>query len=113
MLDKVLRNFSGVIVFMVIVCGCGQITQSKPTAKLAGVVTIDGNPLPEDAEGTVQFMPTAGGQAPPTSAPIVSGRYQAEYVPIGPVKASFNITRFTGKMIKESGAPGGLRKRWG
>ena len=106
MLAQHIRN-GLVILLTVVVSGCGSATETRATATLAGAITIDGNPLPEDAEGTIQFMPQASGQAPPTSAPVISGKYRAEKVPMGAVKVIFNITRLTGRMVTEPGAPGG------
>ena len=88
------------------ISGCGKGAGGKPTAHLAGSVTVNGAPLPDDAEGYVQFMPDAGGSAPPTSTDIVDGKYDAEAVPLGEVTAIFNITRLTGRMVREDNAPG-------
>ena len=85
--------------------GCGQ-DEKRATAHLAGNVTVGGESLPADAEGYIQFMPDAGGQAAPTSTSIVAGKYDVEQVPLGNVTAIFNITRLTGKMVREDNAPG-------
>ncbi len=86
--------------------GCGEGGGGKPTAHLAGSVTASGKPLPDDAEGHIQFMPDSGGSAAPTSAEIVDGKYDAKAVPLGEVTAIFNITRLTGRMVREDNAPG-------
>jgi len=88
--------------------GCGVSGPQQPVARLQGAVTINGQPYPKDAEGTITFMPAAGGgQAPPTSAPLIDGRYQAEQVSKGKVTVLFTITRLTGRMVVEDNAPGG------
>jgi hypothetical protein len=84
--------------------GCSEDgALSKPTAHLRGNVTIDGRPVPSDAEGTIVFRPAGGGgQAQPASATIVDSKYDAPNVPQGKVKAYFNIGRLTGRMITEA-----------
>lgn len=85
--------------------GCGGSGNAN-TATLKGQVTIDGNPLPDDAEGYIQFMTTEPGQAKPSSATMTGSDYAAENVPLGSVNVIFNITRLTGRMVKEDNAPG-------
>lgn len=88
--------------------GCGKSGPSRPGAALSGSVTINGQPIPADAEATVRFMPSGpGGQAPPTSAKIVDGRYEAKDVPLGKVNVVFFITRLTGREVVEDNVPGG------
>jgi hypothetical protein len=89
----------------VIAAGCGDKKNSN-TARLSGTVTIQGQPLAEDAEGYIQFMPASGGQAQPAHTEIVEGKYDAENVPLGQVTAIFHITRLTGRMVREDNAPG-------
>lgn len=93
------------LMMMFAVVGCSKQTDST-TAHLMGTVTVGGKPLPDDAEGYIQFMPDGGGQAPPSSTDIVAGKYDAEKVPLGSVTAIFNITRLTGRMVREDNAPG-------
>ncbi|HEV2972379.1 MAG TPA: hypothetical protein VGY55_20570 [Pirellulales bacterium] len=79
--------------------GCGPATNSHPTAKLAGRVTLDGQPI---AKGRIQFYPiTAGGQ--PDDAEINDGQYSAERVPRGKVRVIFLASHETGKIIHEPG----------
>mgnify|MGYP001544155563 CR=1 FL=1 len=94
------------VVFVTCLTGCGASTGGKPTAHLAGSVTIGGEPLPSDAEGHIQFMPDTGGSAAPTSTRIVDGKFEADAVPMGEVTAIFHITRLTGRMVREDNAPG-------
>lgn len=100
--------YSCLIAFSALVTlpGCGEGGSGKPTAHLAGTVTISGKPLPDDAEGYIQFMPDAGGSAAPTSTEIHDGRYDAADVPLGNVTAIFTIQRLTGRMVREDNAPG-------
>lgn len=84
--------------------GCsGGDASGKPTAHLSGRVTIEGEPVPGDARGTVDFHPATGGMAQPTSAVIEGGKYDCPNVPIGDVLVYFNINRPTGRMISEDG----------
>jgi hypothetical protein len=86
-------------------CGCGESgAYSKPTAHLSGAVTVHEMPLPADAVATIVFMPNGGGgQAHPVSVPIEEGKYDAAGVPQGQVLVLFDITRPTGRMIREDG----------
>lgn len=88
--------------------GCGEEgALGKPTAHLTGTVLIDGRPVPDDVdESSIDFFPAAGGgQAQPTSAKIVKGKYDAPTVPQGKVTVIFHVKRFTGRMISEDGGP--------
>lgn len=85
--------------------GCSE-AKDENVVSLAGDVTINGEPLPADAEGYIQFMPASGGQAAPAHTEIIDSRYTAEAVPKGTVTAIFHITRLTGKMVREDNAPG-------
>jgi hypothetical protein len=96
---------AGLALVVALLTGCGD-TSGKPTARLAGTVTIAGQPLPGDAEGTIQFMPNESGQAPPASTAIVGGKYEAADVPLGSVTVIFHIQRLTGRMVREDNAPG-------
>jgi hypothetical protein len=84
--------------------GCtGEGALSKPTAHLTGNVTINGEPVPSDAQGSIVFQPAGGGgQAHPTEAKINNSKYDAPHVPQGEVTAYFNIGRLTGRMIVEA-----------
>jgi len=94
-----------VLIMMLAAVGCSEKKASN-TARLAGTVTVGGEPLPSDAEGYIQFMPDSGGQAQPAHAEIIDGKYDAENVPLGNVTAIFNVTRLTGRMVREDNAPG-------
>lgn len=87
-----MRNLLVVCFFLLIVSGCGK--GSAPTAHLGGSVTINGQPVPADAEASLSFEPVAGGKA--VSATIADGRYDAANVPQGPVLVRFYISRRIG-----------------
>jgi hypothetical protein len=85
---------------IVLVSGCND--GRKPgTAHLQGTITIDGQPPPAGAVGSIAFRPTGKGH--PTSAPIVDGKYDCENVPLGDVDVLIQSVLPTGKMISEGG----------
>ena len=88
---------------LLLLCGCSAESMGPPTVHLAGAVTIDGQPLPADAEASIMFKPTQRGQAKSVSVVITGGRYDAPGVPRGEVRAYLNIQRPTGRMISEAG----------
>ena len=99
---------AGMAIAALAVAGCGKSGPSHPGAALSGTVTINGQPIPADAQATVRFMPSGpAGQAPPVSAKIAGGRYEAKDVPLGKVNVVFFITRLTGREVVEDNVPGG------
>jgi hypothetical protein len=88
-------------VFLLVGCETGG--SGKPTAHLSGAVTIDGQPVPGDAWGTINFRATGPGQAGPTSAQITKGQYDCPEVPIGNVEVYIQVVQRTGKMASEGG----------
>jgi hypothetical protein len=76
--------------------GCGG---SSDTAHIQGTITIDGQPLPEDAEGSVSFQSTAPGPVRAAAAKIVNGRFDSPQTPRGPVKAFISLSQPTGRML--------------
>ncbi len=85
----------------VLATGCGS-KGSAAGARLEGVVTLDGNPIPE---GTLQFVPEQPSKAGPVTAIIKDGRYVADAVPRGRVRVVVSASRKTGKMVKEYSEP--------
>lgn len=77
--------------------GCGG--SGSQTARVQGAVTIDGQPVPADAVGTVIFQTTQGGQGRTVSVPIASGRYDSPETPRGPVRVLIVVQRPTGKTL--------------
>ena len=76
--------------------GCDKA--SSPTSRLEGSVTLDGEPL---EQGTISFAAIDGGAS--AAAEIVAGQYQAEGVPRGKVRVTFQATKETGKTIDMMG----------
>ena len=91
---------AGCVCLALFTAGCGR--SAVKTARLAGSVTLDGQPL---KEGRLQFMPMDQDAAGPATAEIAGGRYQAANVPLGNVKAYITATRETGKMNTEYSQP--------
>jgi hypothetical protein len=84
--------------------GCGAGGSGKPTAHLSGNITIDGQSVPSNAWGTVNFRATGTGQAgQATSAPITDSEYDCPNVPIGNVDVFIQVVQPTGKMASEGG----------
>ena len=84
--------------------GCGQ-QGSKPTARLSGTVTINGQPIPADAEATIMFRPAASGMAKTAGVRIANGKYDSPQTPVGEVNVLFSIQQPTGNMISDAGGP--------
>jgi hypothetical protein len=86
---------------VLLLAGCGKDSDGRAT-RLKGRVTLDGTAI---AEGTISFLPEKAGQAPPASAQIVDGDYDAKGVPLGKVLVQITATRQTGRMIPGSSQP--------
>jgi len=86
---------------LVFLAGCGKESDGR-SARLKGRVTLDGAAI---AEGTINFLPEKSGQAPPASAQIADGYYDARAVPLGKVRVQIVATRETGRMIPGSSQP--------
>lgn len=85
---------------LVAVTGCDS-GRRPGTARLEGSITIDGQPPPAGAIGSISFRPTGKGQ--PTSAQIVNGKYKCDDVPVGDVVVFFQLVQETGRMVSEGG----------
>jgi hypothetical protein len=70
---------------------------SSNTAHWQGTVTVDGQPLPGDATGSITFRPIGSGTARAVTVPIENGSYDSPQTPKGTVRAIFGITRPTGE----------------
>lgn len=77
--------------------GCGE--SSRAGARLTGEVTLDGQPLPPKAYGSVTFRPM-GAQGRPVSAQIVDSRYDCASVPKVKLLAVVSIAIPTGRTVK-------------
>jgi hypothetical protein len=82
--------------------GCGG--SSAPTARLRGVVTIGGKPIPADADAIIMFRTTGADQARPVSARITNGQFDVPNAPRGSVLVKFSIRQPTGMAAFQPGA---------
>jgi hypothetical protein len=107
--DRAAFNATGTqAVFVALLCALVAITGCndgrKPgTARLEGRVTIDGQPPPAGAIGTISFRATGQGQAASTSAQIVDGKYKCDDVPLGDIVVFVQLVQKTGKMVSDGG----------
>lgn len=82
---------------LVLALGCaGEVGN---TARLAGKVTLDGKPIPADAQAAITFQPELGSTAKPVTVPIKNSTYDSPNTPRGFVTAIFNLNIPTGKMV--------------
>jgi hypothetical protein len=87
-----------VVADLISATGCGNA--QKNVAHLEGVVTIDGQPLPSDAQASIRFSPMSRGRS--AGAAVENGKYSCTDAPMGKVKVYLTVTRPTGKMLTES-----------
>jgi hypothetical protein len=87
-----------VSLFLASSVGCGS-GDGAATAHLQGKVTINGQPLPADAEGTITFNTTEATQAKAVTVTLANGAYDSPSTPTGPVKVAFNITQPSGPEV--------------
>lgn len=80
--------------------GCGAAKKPFPTARLAGMVKLNGEPI---QNGTISFVPSDG-QVPTAGAIIQAGKYAVE-VPLGPKKILISAVQGTGRMQKTYDTP--------
>ena len=95
-------KLAAALLAVAVVVGCGSGGSSRPTAHLQGSVSIGGQPVPDNAEASITFKPTASGQARSTSALISKGKYDAPDVPTGPVTVYISIQQPTGRQVTEN-----------
>jgi len=91
------------IVAFALVMAVGCIGSSPPVAHLHGKVTIDGKPVPSEAQARIIFKAHSTGttrSAKPAIVKIVNGEYDALEVPVGKVVASFDIQLPTGRTFE-------------
>ena len=79
----------------VILPGCD--TGSGTTANWSGQVTVGGQPLPADAEGSISFQPTSADSGRGVTVPVENGRYVSPETPKGKVRVMFDLKRPTGR----------------
>lgn len=74
--------------------GCG--VSESPVAHLQGSVTVNGNPIPEDATAYINFAPAKGNNSESVSVKVIGGKYDSPKTPRGPVLVSFDMTHPVG-----------------
>jgi hypothetical protein len=87
-----MRQLLALAIIIFLMSGCRD--GSGPNAHLAGTVTINGKPVPSDADAAVSFQPQGGGQS--VTVPITNGRYDSPSTPQGSVLVKFYISRRVG-----------------
>ena len=93
----VIRSSTLLILGMVVcVAGCGG---GSDAAHLKGKVTVNGQPIPADAIGTVTFQTTKPGQGKMASAAIENGSYEVLDAPLGALKAYITVQQPSGRTI--------------
>ena len=95
----------GALAVVVGVCaGCpAKEGSGLPTAHLKGAVTLNGGPIPADADASIVFYPAEVGDARAASAIIKDGKYDVADAPIGKGRAVISITQPTGEVVEEAG----------
>jgi hypothetical protein len=88
-----------VLAAMSVGCGKGARPPAYPSARLAGMVTVDGQPV---AKGVLQFLPPEGSPAAIIQAEIIDGRYTATAVPVGKIRVLFSGVKETGRVDTKS-----------
>jgi len=78
--------------------GCNGASSGE-TAHLEGAITLDGQPLPADAQASITFQPTQHGHGRAVTVQVVESRYDSPNTPTGSVKAHLSIMKPTGKML--------------
>ena len=72
-----------------LVLGCGGKSKG-PTVKWSGTITIDGQPIPPGAQGTIRVQSNNSASFG-DQAEIVDGAYSLQHVPKGEVTVKFEI----------------------
>jgi hypothetical protein len=90
----------------------GCTDSGPPTAHLRGTITINGQPIPADAEAVIIIRSAGEGQARSTSARLEGGRFDVPDAPRGSVRIQFSIEQPTGVIAAfEPGAAPEMRYR--
>jgi hypothetical protein len=101
-----MRNRLWIVALLVAPCltalsGCGGGSGAN-TAHLQGTLTIDGQPIPADANAIITFMPVDRKAGKPGVAKVEGGSYDCPEVPKGAVKVYFSIDQPTGPEITDA-----------
>jgi len=78
--------------------GCGG---GAKTASVSGTVTINGKPIPADAEGSITFAVKDGDEEQSATVPITGGKYESPETPQGSVLVTFHIFKFGPPKVSE------------
>jgi hypothetical protein len=89
--------FACVLLIVAGIVGCGG--SAIDTVHLKGKVTLDGDPVPPNAQASVTFQPAAGNKGKAVTVPIVNGAYDSPNTPRGSVLAIMSLSIPTGKMV--------------
>jgi hypothetical protein len=85
----------------VLACGClGCGKSASDTAHWAGMVTLDGKPIPANAKAAITFQPAGGSKGKAITVPIVNGAYNSPNTPLGHVTAIVSLNLPSGKTYK-------------
>ncbi len=82
---------------LLLTMGCGG--SGSGLAHVQGEVTINGQPIPADAIGSVTFQTTKGGQGKTVSSPIKGGKYDLPETPLGTLRVLISVQQPNGKTI--------------
>lgn len=85
-----------------VLVGCGGGGDPN-TARVYGSVTIDGQPVPNDAVATITFRPLDASSGRTTGTQVTDGKYVCPDVPRGSVKAYIQIIQPTGRTVEMDG----------
>jgi hypothetical protein len=95
-----LRLLTAGCLAVVLLSGCNS-QPSFPGARLAGTVSIDGEAV---QNGTIAFTPSGSARGRAVGVPILAGRYDCPYVPMGESLVQIYALRPTGKMMEAMGS---------
>ena len=93
-------RYTGILAISLVIAGCSG--RGYPTTKLEGRVTVAGQPV---EQGVITFTPLASNSGAGASAPISSGQYVVESVPLGMVRVHFTAFKKTGRTLLVFGQP--------
>ena len=91
-MNRIISSILVCILTLAVVVGCGKSSNKGPTVKWSGTVTIEGQPLPSNAQGQIIVKGnSSSGASRGDQAEIVNGSYSLQNVPKGEVTVSFDI----------------------
>ena len=82
--------------------GTGESRPAYPTARVVGMVKLDGKPI---EKGKVQFAPQKPTLGDVVAAEIKNGHFNAPFVPIGKHRVLFIAVEETGRMNTDYSTP--------